>query len=70
MLAILDHNNHVGRTVRVREDGEPYAQAQVSRRTKQWVAYEKKCPKEYKYIPGKIAFDCPLKKFYNLSSML
>lgn len=42
MLAILDHNNHVGRAVRVREDGEPYAQAQVSRRTKQWVAYEKK----------------------------
>lgn len=70
MLAILDHNNHVGRTVRVREDGEPYAQAQVSRRTKQWVAYEKKCPKEYKYIPGKIDFDCPLKKLYNLSSML
>nr|XP_034314958.1 uncharacterized protein LOC109618740 isoform X1 [Crassostrea gigas] len=54
MLAILDHNNHVGRTVRVREDGEPYAQAQVSRRTKQWVAYEKKCPKEYKYIPDLI----------------
>lgn len=51
MLAILDHNNHVGRAVLVREDGEPYAQAQVSRRTKQWVAYEKKCPKEYKYIP-------------------
>lgn len=42
MLAILDHNNNVGRAVRVREDGEPYAQAQVSIRTKQWVAYEKK----------------------------
>lgn len=31
---------------------------------------KKKCPKEYKYIPGKIDFDCPLKKLYNLSSML
>ncbi|XP_062578022.1 uncharacterized protein LOC134239904 [Saccostrea cucullata] len=50
MLAVLDHNNHVGRAVRVTEDGQPYAQAQVSRRTKQWVAYEK-CPKEFKYIP-------------------
>lgn len=56
--------------MRVREDGEPYAQAQVSRRTKQWVAYEKKCPKEYKYIPGKIDFGCPPKKLYNLSSRL
>lgn len=27
---------------------------------------KKKCPKEYKYIPGKIDFDCPLKKLYNL----
>lgn len=25
---------------------------------------KKKCPKEYKYIPGKIDFDCSLKKLY------
>lgn len=43
MLVVLDHNNHVGRTMRVREDGEPYDQAIGF--TKQWIAYEKKCPK-------------------------
>ena len=52
MLAVLDHNKHIGRAVRVGEDGEPYIQAQVSRRSKQWVAYQKKCPKDFKYIPG------------------
>nr|XP_022306531.1 uncharacterized protein LOC111112933 [Crassostrea virginica] len=51
MLAVLDHNKHIGRAVRVGEDGEPYIQAQVSRRSKQWVAYQKKCPKDFKYIP-------------------
>lgn len=43
MFAVLDHNNHVGRTMRAREVGEPYGQAIDF--TKQWIAYEKKCPK-------------------------
>lgn len=54
ILAVMDHNNHLGRMPQVGDDGDSYAQAQVSRRTKQWVAYERKTPKDFKYIPGKI----------------
>lgn len=53
ILAVMDHNNHLGRMPQVGDDGDSYAQAQVSRRTKQWVAYERKTPKDFKYIPGK-----------------
>uniref|UniRef100_A0A8W8MHF0 Uncharacterized protein n=1 Tax=Magallana gigas TaxID=29159 RepID=A0A8W8MHF0_MAGGI len=52
MLAVMDHNNHLGRMPLVGQDGEVYAKGQVSRRTKQWVAYEEKAPKDFKYIPG------------------
>lgn len=52
MLAIQDHNNHFGRMPFVGQDGEMYGLGQVSRRTKQWVAYEEKAPKGFKYILG------------------
>lgn len=55
ILAVMDHNNHLGRLPQVGDDGELYAQAQVSRRTKQWVAYERKTPKDFKYIPDLMA---------------
>ncbi|XP_078311905.1 uncharacterized protein LOC111114234 [Crassostrea virginica] len=51
MLAVIDHNHHKEREVAVGQDGAPYSQAQVSRRTKQWVAYERKRPKDFSYIP-------------------
>lgn len=44
ILAVMDHNDHLGRMPQVGDDGDSYAQAQVSRRTKQWVAYERKTP--------------------------
>lgn len=50
ILAVMDHNNHLGRMPQVGDDGDLYAQAQVSRRTKHWVAYERKDPKDFKYI--------------------
>lgn len=55
ILAVMDHNNHLGRLPQVGDDGDLYAQAQVSRRTKQWVAYERKTPKDFKYIPDLMA---------------
>ncbi|XP_052691954.1 uncharacterized protein LOC128169991, partial [Crassostrea angulata] len=55
ILAVMDHNNHLGRMPQVGDDGDSYAQAQVSRRTKQWVAYERKTPKDFKYIPDLMA---------------
>nr|XP_034333961.1 uncharacterized protein LOC117691615 isoform X2 [Crassostrea gigas] len=55
MLAVMDHNNHLGRMPLVGQDGEVYAKGQVSRRTKQWVAYEEKAPKDFKYIPELMA---------------
>lgn len=51
----MDHNNHLGRMPLVGQDGEVYAKGQVSRRTKQWVAYEEKAPKNFKYIPELMA---------------
>lgn len=50
ILAVMDHNNHLGRLPPIRDDGDSYAQAQVSRRTKQLVAFERKTPKGFKYI--------------------
>lgn len=50
ILAVIDHNNHLGRLPPIRDDGDSYAQAQVSRRTKQLVAFERKTPKGFKYI--------------------
>lgn len=61
-VSCLVQNNNVGRPVRVREYGIHYPQAHVSRCTKQWVVYGKKCLKLYKYIPGKIDLECILKK--------
>lgn len=63
ILAILDHNNHVGRAVHVREDGEPYAQAQVSRRTKQWVAYEKNVLKSTSIFQARLILTVLLKSY-------
>lgn len=55
ILAVMDHSNHLGRMPQVGDDDDSYAQAQVSRRTKQWVAYERKTPKDFKYIPDLMA---------------
>eukprot|EP00105_Crassostrea_gigas_P025893 XP_011446631.2 PREDICTED: uncharacterized protein LOC105341690 [Crassostrea gigas] len=55
MLAVMDHNNHLERMPLVGQDGEVYAKGHVSRRTKQWVAYEEKAPKDFKYIPELMA---------------
>lgn len=55
ILAVMDYSNHLGRMPQVGDDGDSYAQAQVSRRTKQWVAYERKTPKDFKYIPDLMA---------------
>lgn len=55
MLAVMDHNNHLGRMPLVGQDGEVYAKGQVSRRTKQWDANEEKAPKFFKYIPELMA---------------
>uniref|UniRef100_K1PJU1 Uncharacterized protein n=1 Tax=Magallana gigas TaxID=29159 RepID=K1PJU1_MAGGI len=54
MLAVMDPNNHPHRLPQVTESGLPYVYSQFSRKTKQWVAYEKKSIKEYSYIPGLI----------------
>ena len=51
-LAVLDHNMHVGRLPAQNMDGSVRIQAQVSRRTKAWVAYMRLSDKPYNYIPG------------------
>nr|XP_022333225.1 uncharacterized protein LOC111130442 [Crassostrea virginica] len=55
MLAVMDHNYHKERDVATTLDGNPYVQGQVSRRTKMWVAYERRKVKEFSYIPDLIA---------------
>lgn len=50
ILAVMDHSNHLGRMPQVGDDDDSYAQAQVSRRTKQWVAYERKTPKDFNFL--------------------
>ena len=52
MLAIMDLNNHLHRVSELTKSGLPYVDSHFSRKTKQWVAYEKKIKKEYDYIPG------------------
>lgn len=54
-LAVLDHNMHVGRLAAMNIDGSERIQAQVSRRTKQWVAYVRLSDKPYEYIQGKLS---------------
>lgn len=54
MLAVLDHNYHKDREAVATMDGIVSAQRQVSRRTKQWVAYERKKQKSFPYIAGEI----------------
>lgn len=56
MLAVLDHtcNHHKDREAATTMDGIVSAQCQVSRRTKQWVAYERKKQKYFPYIAGEI----------------
>ncbi|XP_033762757.1 uncharacterized protein LOC117344203 [Pecten maximus] len=49
-LAVLDHNEHQSRAPANRQDGQPSIQGQVSRRTKQWVAFQRLTPKEFLYI--------------------
>ncbi|XP_078332173.1 uncharacterized protein LOC111104867 [Crassostrea virginica] len=51
MLAIMDHNNHLHRLPELTKSGLPYVDSHFSRKTKKWVAYEKKTKKEYDYIP-------------------
>eukprot|EP00105_Crassostrea_gigas_P035927 XP_019920075.1 PREDICTED: uncharacterized protein LOC105321369 [Crassostrea gigas] len=52
VLAVLDHNHHKDREAATTMDGIVSAQCQVSRRTKQWVAYERKKEKNFPYIAG------------------
>lgn len=54
MLAVLDHNYHKDREAVTKMDGILSAQCQVSRRIKQWVAYERKKQKSVPYIAGEI----------------
>lgn len=51
-LAVLDHNEHVGRGVATTKDGEPMISSTFSRRTKEWVAYRILRNKSYSYIHG------------------
>ncbi|XP_061187746.1 uncharacterized protein LOC133195811 [Saccostrea echinata] len=62
MLAVMDHNNHLHRLPAVTESGLPHVYSHFSRKTKQWVAYEKKTIKEYTYIP-KLIVTC-MKEIY------
>ena len=55
-LAVLDNNFHSERDQQVNSEGLPIVQAQVSRRTKEWVAYRKLTAKKYEYIPGLCAY--------------
>ena len=52
MLAIMDHTNHLHRLPELTKSVLPYVDSHFSRKTKQWVAYEKKTKKEYDCIPG------------------
>ncbi|XP_062580106.1 uncharacterized protein LOC134242103 isoform X2 [Saccostrea cucullata] len=53
-LAVLDHNHHVERQLQCAEDGTAVPVIQFSRKTKQWVAYDRKVPKSYSSIPDLI----------------
>ena len=57
MLAVLDYNYHLHRETRLTDEGEPYIKSQVSRRTKEWVAYKSLKEKTYGYIPGESVID-------------
>lgn len=48
----MDYNNYFGRMLLVGQDGEVYVKGQVFRRIKQWVVYEEKVLKDFKYILG------------------
>ncbi|KAK6176988.1 hypothetical protein SNE40_015184 [Patella caerulea] len=45
----MDHNEHTSRQTRTKRHGKPIVGGQFSRKTKQWVAYEKLEQKEYPY---------------------
>ncbi|XP_070186244.1 uncharacterized protein [Littorina saxatilis] len=51
MIAILDHNHNLTRADQLSSNGNPYINCQLSRRTKEWVAYKRMEAKEYSYIP-------------------
>ena len=51
-LAVLDNVFHYDREYETTNEGLPVIQAQVSRRTKEWVAYRKLSTKKYEYMPG------------------
>jgi len=51
-LAVLDHNEHVGREAATTKDGGQMITSKFSRRTKEWVAYRRLIGKSYSYIPG------------------
>lgn len=51
-LAVIDHNHHLDREVEIASDGTTVPVNQFSRKTKQWVSYERKVKKNYNYIPG------------------
>ena len=53
-LAVLDHNYHSNRPVRLGHDSNPSYYAQRSRRTNEWVAYRSLQAKQYTYIQGNI----------------
>jgi hypothetical protein len=52
MLAVMDHNLHRHIETATSQEGVPFTQAQVSRRAKQWVAYERRKSKQFTYISG------------------
>lgn len=41
MIAILDHNHNLTRADQLSSNGNPYINCQLSRRTKEWVAYKR-----------------------------
>ncbi len=51
-LAALDFNHHMQRPGKETHDGQPYLSSQFSRKTKEWVVYQKRQEKDYAYITG------------------
>ncbi|XP_061188092.1 uncharacterized protein LOC133196180 [Saccostrea echinata] len=54
-LAVIDYNHHLDREIQQAKDGTSVPVVQFSRKTKQWVAYDRRVAKCYTYIPDLIA---------------
>ena len=55
-LAVIDHNEHLGREPAVTNDGFLRLTSKFSRRTREWVAYKVLRDKKYSYIPGRCKY--------------